>query len=193
VDAAQPDGTRPIHWAVYKVDYELVTALIANNATVDVVNEFGATPLAEAVKLADARMVTMLLEAGAAVDRADQSGQTALMLAIKTGELPIVEMLVDAGANVDAVETFQHQTALMWAVTAPAHAAEMTKLLLSRGASVEARALYMDWPNQLSSEPRAQYRPVGGLTALLYAARNGCAGCVEALIGAGADVDVPTP
>jgi ankyrin repeat protein len=46
---------------------------------------------------------------------------------------------------------------------------------------------------QLSSEPRGQYRPVGGLTALLYAARNGCADCVAALIGAGADVNVPTP
>jgi ankyrin repeat protein len=193
VNEAQPDGTRPIHWAVYKVDYELIGALIAKKATVDVVNEFGATPLAEAVKLADARMVTMLLDAGAGVDRADESGQTALMLSIKTGELPIVEMLVKAGANVNAVEEFQHQTPLMWAVTASKHAAEMTKLLLSKGANVKARALYMDWPNQLSSEPRAQYRPVGGLTALLYAARNGCADCVEALIGAGADVNVPTP
>jgi ankyrin repeat protein len=193
VNEAQPDGTRPIHWAVYKVDYELIGALIANKATVDVVNEFGATPLAEAVKLADARMVTMLLDAGAGVDRADESGQTALMLSIKTGELPIVEMLVNAGANVNAVEAFQHQTPLMWAVTASTHAAEMTTLLLSKGANVRARALYMDWPNQLSSEPRAQYRPVGGLTALLYAARNGCADCVEALIGAGADVNVPTP
>src|SRR5262249_5973134 len=45
----------------------------------------------------------------------------------------------------------------------------------------------------ISSEPRAQYRPVGGLTALLYAGRNGCYDCVEALIGAGADVNVPTP
>jgi ankyrin repeat protein len=115
------------------------------------------------------------------------------MLAIKTGELPIVEMLVKAGANVNAVEQFQRQTPLMWAVTAPKHAAEMTRLLLSRGADVKARALYMDWPNQLSSEPRAQYRPVGGLTALLYASRNGCADCVAALIGAGADVNVPTP
>jgi ankyrin repeat protein len=69
----------------------------------------------------------------------------------------------------------------------------MTRLLLSKGAKVEARALYMDWPNQLTSEPRAQYRPVGGLTALLYAARNGCVDCVDALIGAGADVNVPTP
>jgi len=193
VDEAQPDGTRPIHWAVYKVDYELIGALIAKKARVDVINEFGSTPLAEAVKLADARIVRMLLDAGAGVDRADENGQTPLMLAIKTGELPIVEMLVKAGANVSAVEQFQHQTPLMWAVTASKHAAEMTKLLLSKGANVQARALYTDWPNQLSSEPRGQYRPVGGLTALLYAARNGCSDCVAALIDAGADVNVPTP
>jgi ankyrin repeat protein len=193
VNEAQPDGTRPIHWAVYKVDYELIDALIAKKAAVDVVNEFGSTPLAEAVKLADASMVKRLLDAGAGVDRADENGQTALMLAIKTGELPIVEMLVKAGANVNAVEQFQQQTPLMWAVTASKHAAEMTKLLLSKGANVKARALYTDWPNQLSSEPRAQYRPVGGLTPLLYAARNGCADCVAALIDAGADVNVPTP
>ena len=193
VNEAQPDGTRPIHWAVYKVDYELIGAMIAKKAKVDVINQFGSTPLAEAVKLADARMVRMLLDAGAGVDRAAEDGQTALMLAIKTGELPIVEMLVKAGANVNAVEQFQQQTALMWAVTAPKRAAEMTRLLLSRGANVKARALYTDWPNQLSSEPRAQYRPVGGLTALLYAARNGCYDCVEALIGAGADVNLPTP
>jgi len=193
VNEAQPDGTRPIHWAVYKVDYELIDALIAKKVAVDVVNEFGSTPLAEAVKLADARMVKMLLAAGARVERADESSQTPLMLAIKTGELPIVEMLINAGANVNAVEAFQRQTPLMWAVTASKHAAEMTTLLLAKGADVKARALYTDWPNQLSSEPRAQYRPVGGLTALLYAARNGCSDCVAALIGAGADVNMPTP
>ena len=193
VNEAQPDGTRPIHWAVYKVDYELIEALKAKKATVDVANEFGSTPLAEAVKLADARMVRLLLDAGARVDRADDDGQTALMLAIKTGELPIVEMLVKAGANVNGVEEFQRQTPLMWAVSASKHAADMTKLLLLKGADVKARALYTDWPNQLSSEPRGQYRPVGGLTALLYASRNGCSDCVQALIGAGADVNVPTP
>ena len=29
VNQAQPDGTRPIHWAVYRVDHELVDALIS--------------------------------------------------------------------------------------------------------------------------------------------------------------------
>src|SRR5213594_279460 len=102
-------------------------------------------------------------------------------------------MLVKVGANVNTVEKFQNQTPLMWAAAAPKNAGEMTKLLLSKGADVKPRARYTDWPNQISSEPRAQYRPVGGLTALLYASRDGCYDCVEALIGARADVNLPTP
>ncbi len=112
VNEAQPDGTRPIHWAVYRVDYELLDALIAKKAKVDVANEFGSTPLAEAAKLADARMVKTLLDAGARPDGPNQDGETPLMLAIKTGELPVVEMLIQAGANVNARETFHNQTAL---------------------------------------------------------------------------------
>jgi ankyrin repeat protein len=193
VNATQPDGTRPIHWAVYKVDYGLLDALIAKQAKVDVANEFGSTPLAEAAKLADARMVKTLLDAGAQADRPNQDGETALMLAIKTGELSVVEMLIKAGANVNAKETFHNQTALMWAADAPKNAGGIVKLLLSNGADYKPRALTSDWGSQITSEPRAQYRPVGGLTALLYAARSGCYDCVEALIGAGADVNYPTP
>jgi ankyrin repeat protein len=193
VNEAQPDGTRPIHWAVYHVDYELLDALIAKKAKADVTNEFGSTPIAEAAKLADARMVKTLLDAGARPEGANQDGETALMLAIKTGELPVVEMLIKAGANVNAVEKFHNQTPLMWAAAASRNAGEMVKLLLAKGANFKPRALYSDWPSQITSEPRAQYRPVGGLTALLYAARDGCYQCVDALIGAGADPNVPTP
>ena len=38
VNEAQPDGTRPIHWAVFKVDYELLDALITKKARADVTN-----------------------------------------------------------------------------------------------------------------------------------------------------------
>ena len=37
------------------------------------------------------------------------------------------------------------------------------------------------------------YRPVGGLTPLLYAARAGCLDCVKTMIAAGADKDRPNP
>ncbi len=193
VNEAQPDGTRPIQWAVYRVDYELVQALIAKKAKVDVTNEFGSSPLAEAVKLGDFMLVKMLLDAGAKPESPNLDGETALMLAIKTGELPIVEILIKAGANVNTIEKFHNQTPLMWAAAATKNAGEMVKLLLAKGADVKPRALYSDWPSQITSEPRAQYRPVGGLTALLYAARGGCDDCVEELIAAGADVNMPTP
>jgi len=193
VNEAQPDGTRPIHWAVFKVDYELLDALIAKKAKADVTNEFGDTPLAEAVKVADARMVKTLLDAGAGVESANLDGESALMLAIKTGDLPIVRMLIQAGANVNTVEKEQHQTPLMYAAAGKRNAGEMVKLLLSKGADVKPRELAYDWPSHFSEEPRVQYHPFGGLTALLYAARDGCYDCVEALMAAGADVNLPTP
>src|SRR5207253_14377 len=70
VNEAQPDGTRPIHWAVYRFDYDLMDALIAKKAKVDVTNEFGSTPLAEATKQGDARMVKTLLAAGSGTEGA---------------------------------------------------------------------------------------------------------------------------
>ena len=81
----------------------------------------------------------------------------------------------------------------MWAAAAPKNARRDGKAASCQRRRRQASALYSDWPSQITSEPRAQYRPVGGLTALLYAARDGCYDCVEALIGAGADVNVPTP
>jgi uncharacterized protein len=193
VNEAQPDGTRPIHWAVFKVDYELLDALIAKKAKADVTNEFGATPLAEAVKVTDARMVKTLLDAGAGVESPNQDGETALMLAIKTGDLPVVQMLINAGANLNTVEKEHNQTPLMYAAAADKNAGAMVKLLLSKGADVKRRSLTYDWPSHIANEPRVQYHPFGGLTALLYAARDGCYDCVEALIANGADVNLPTP
>jgi ankyrin repeat protein len=193
VNEAQPDGTRPIHWAVYRVDYELIEQLIGRNASVDVINQLGSTPLAEAVKVQDARIVQMLLDAGADADSANHEGQTALMLAIRSGDVAILETLMAAGANVNAVEQVQDQTPLMWAAAAGDNAAEMVALLIESGADVNARARFTDWPSQITSEPRWQYHAYGGLTALLYAARGGCGRCVEALIEGGADIDLPTP
>jgi ankyrin repeat protein len=193
VNEAQPDGTRPIHWAVYRVDYELLDALIAKKARVDVSNEFGSTPLAEAVNVTDLRMVKTLLDAGSGPEGGNLDGETALMLAIKTGDLRMVDTLIKAGANVNTAEKEHHQTPLMYAAAAKKNAGDLVELLLSKGADVKPRELYYDWPSQISQEPRVQYHPVGGLTALLYAARNGCYECVEALIQHGADVNVPTP
>ena len=191
VNVADPDGSTPLLWATYKVDHEMVRALLKKGAKAKVTNNFGDTPLTEAVKLADAQIAGMLLEAGADPDSANQDGQTALMLASSVGSLPIAEMLIRKGAHVNAVENFRGQTALMWA--AAENHPEIVDLLLKHHADVKVRAKYDDWQRQMTSEPRAQFRTTGGLTALLYATRSGCYECAVAIVKAGADVNEPNP
>ena len=99
VNEAQLDGTRPVHWAVYRVDYELLAQLIGKKAKVDITNEFGYTPLSEAAKQGDVRMVKMLMDAGSGTEGANADSQTALMLAIKNGDLAVFQMLIDAGVT----------------------------------------------------------------------------------------------
>src|SRR5882724_5393811 len=65
VNQAQADGTSPLHWAVYRVDRELVQALVKKGAKPNAINRYGASPLAEAVRVANAELVAMLLEVGA--------------------------------------------------------------------------------------------------------------------------------
>jgi hypothetical protein len=100
VNQAQPDGSRPIQWAIHRIDYELIEALLAKKANPNVKNEFGSTPIAQAAELGDARIVKMLLDAGAEPEGANPDGQTALMLALKTGETAVVDLLLKAAADV---------------------------------------------------------------------------------------------
>jgi ankyrin repeat protein len=191
VNAADADGSTPLLWATYSVDHELVRALLKAGAKAKVSNHYGSSPLAESVKLSDPELVRMLLDAGADSNSPNQDNQTALMLASSVGSLPIAEMLIKRGANVNAVESFRGQTALMWAA-AESHP-DLVDLLLKHGANVKVRAKYDDWPREMTSEPRAQFRQTGGLTALLYATRSGCYRCAVAIVKAGADVNQPNP
>jgi ankyrin repeat protein len=100
VNAAQGDGTTPLHWAVYKIDADLARALLERGAKPDVINNYGSSPLAEAVKVANARLVGMLLDAGSNAEVPNQEGQTALMLAARAGSLDVAELLVRHGADV---------------------------------------------------------------------------------------------
>jgi ankyrin repeat protein len=159
------------------------------------VNKYGASPLAEAARVANAELVSMLLEVGADATVANEDGQTPLMLAARTGNIAVAKLLVEHGADVNRREQYRDQSAVMWAA-AEGHA-EMVAFLVSKGADLSVRAQANDWETQISSEPRVQYRPAGGLTPLLYAARAGCLACVSAMVEAGpkagVDIDRPNP
>src|SRR5262249_6281304 len=172
-------------------DVDLARALLERGAKPDVINSYGSSPLAEAVQVGNARLVGMLLDAGSNGEGAKQEGPTGLMLAAPAGSLEGGELLVRGGANVNAREKWRCQTALMWA--ADARSAELTRFLIAHKADVNARALANDWPSQMTGEPRNQYRPTGGITTLLYAARSGCTDSVADMLDAGADPNLTNP
>ena len=191
VNQTQADGTTPLHWAVYRFDRELVQTLLKKGARVNAVNRYGSSPLSEAVRVANLEITEMLLEAGADANVENEDGQTPLMLAARTGNVALATRLVQRGADINRRERFRQQSAVMWA--AAQNHPEMVAFLISKGADLTVRAQANDWETQISSEPRVQYRPTGGLTPLLYAARAGCLGCVKAMLDAGADKDRPNP
>jgi len=191
VNQTQSEGSSPLLWAVYQVDVELVAALLRSEADPNSANNFGATPLAEAVRLANPVLVSRLLDAGADPNMTNEDGQTPLMLAAWTGDVAVAELLLAHGARVNGEEQWTGQSALMWA--AARNHPDMTRLLIDHGAEASVRARTFDWSVQITAEPRGQYRPAGGLTPLLYAARAGCLECVKTIVTAGADIELPTP
>ena len=191
VDAAGPDGTTALHWAAYHGNADLVDRLLAAGARVDIRNEFGSTPIAEAATAGDARILAALLAAGADPDTLGADGQTPLMVVARSSNLAAARVLLESGADVNARERWREQTALMWA--AAQRQPDMVALLIEHGAELDARSAVNEWPRQVTAEPRRMYRPFGGLTPLMFAAREGCAQCARHLIDAGADVDLADP
>src|SRR5689334_11914392 len=189
--AADADGTTPLHWAVYNGDTERVRQLIKAGTDVNARNDYGATPLTEAAENGNADIIGQLLKAGADPESSNEDGQTALMILARTSNIAAAELLLKHRAKVNAVEKWRGQTALMWA--AAERQPEMVKLLIRRGANVDARSAVNDWKRYVTAEGRKQDRNPAGLTPLLYAARQGCLECARALLKGGAKANLPDP
>jgi uncharacterized protein len=191
VNTPEPDGTTALHWAVHQNDVDLIARLIRAGAKVNAKNDYGSTPMSEAAIIANAGVIEQLLKAGADVESPNADGQTALMIVARTSRVDAALALLRRGANVNASERWRGQTALMWASAERQPA--MVKALVEAGASVNARSTVNNWQRQVTAEPRAIYRPAGGLTPLLFAAREGCIDCARHLVDAGADLNLADP
>jgi len=191
INAAEPDGTTPLHWAVRADDLAKVNKLLAEGADAKAANRYGITPLYLACQNANPAMIERLLKAGADPNAASTEGETALMTVARTGVVEAAKVLLDHGAKVDAREEWHGQTALMWAVDEQ-HPA-MVKELIAHGADVNAVSNINMWERQKTAEPRDKWLPLGGLTPLLFAARQGCIECEQILLEAGARIDTTDP
>ncbi|MBV9503798.1 MAG: ankyrin repeat domain-containing protein [Acidobacteriia bacterium] len=194
VDVNEPDvdGTTALIYAAHENNLDLVKLLVAAGANAKAANRYHVTALAEACNLGNGEMVEALLKAGADPNAAIGEGETPLMTASRTGTAAGVKALLRAGAAVNTKESYRGETALMWAV-AENHA-EIAKILIDAGADVNAQSTYYDFKFRKVASGGTQalyYR--GGLTPLLFAARQGALESGRALLDAGADVNLAEP
>jgi ankyrin repeat protein len=189
--AVEADGTTALHWAVRQGDAELVDRLLKNGADANATNRYGISSMHLAAVNGDAKLIERLVAAGADVNALGTDGETALMTVARGGHVEAARVLLAHGATVDAREAWHGQTALMWAA-AQGHV-PMLRELIAAGADVNARSNVEDWERQRTAEPREKWLPPGGLTPLLFAAREGCVDCVPVLVEAGADPSATTP
>jgi len=191
VDQRQVDGSTPLQWAVYNGSVSEVQRLLKAGANVSIANNYGVTAMELAAEVGNTPILKLLLDAGANVDSPNPEGQTALMAVARTGNVEAAQLLLDRGAKVDAKENWGGQTALMWA-SARRHP-KMMELLISRGANVNARSTARDYQRHVQAEGRPKNLDSGGLTPLLYAARENCGACIDVLLRNRVDINLPDP
>ena len=183
--------------------------LLRAGADAKAASRTGVTPLYLACANGNAPMIRVLLDAGADANAPDPTGETPLMTASKVGNLDAVVLLLDRGAVVDAKDPEFQQTALMVAVRE--NHPDVAALLVERHADVNAKTRVgrePAWvlPNSVPGfghgigivrgglpERGSRYLIPGGLTPLLYAARDGRLDIARMLLKAGANLKETDP
>jgi len=207
-NARRVDGTTALHAAVHADRLDMVQALLAAGATAAAADRYGVTPLYLACLNGNADIVARLLDAGVDPNTADPTGETALMTAARTGIPAAIRALLDRGARVDARDPEFQQTALMIA-SREGHAAAV-RLLLEHKADPNAQTRKGPVPpfvppckgtgcgsegvgiNRGGLPDRGRrLEAKGGMTSLLYAARDGHLEVARLLVGAGANLELP--
>jgi ankyrin repeat protein len=190
-DPVDGTGSTPLLLAASHDDAAQVRQLLKAGANPNVRNKLDTTPLLEAAFHANAEIIKALLDAGADPNAAGADGQTPLMLVARGTNVAAAKALLAKGANPKARESQRQQTALMWA--AANSQGPMTRLLVEVGAELDAKTATDLMTPLVSGEPRAQPRSPGGMTALMFASREGCLDCVAAMVEKGAAVNLPDP
>ncbi len=178
-NAANELGATPLMWCAG--DAAKVKLLLAKGAKVNVRSKLGRTPLLIAAAYDGAiESARLMIIKGADVNARDESGVTVLNQAANVNNLEVARMLLAKGADVNIADNGDF-TPLHGAATNAYRGGALVKLLLERGAAVNAKS--EDTAEVGFNGPIA----IGHITPLMDAAQMGGYESVEALLKAGAD------
>jgi ankyrin repeat protein len=153
-------GFTPLHVAVERGDRDVVRRLLRGNPDVNAADCTGTTPLHLAADGGDIDLVQELLAAGAALDPKDRNGETPVQHAICWVQLDVAELLIRRGCAIPDVAT----------------------------ATVAGRADLIE--RLAKKEPKSLKAGTHDLTPLHLAAYLGRTAEADALLAAGAEVNV---
>jgi ankyrin repeat protein len=182
-----------------------MASLLQAGADANAADRYGTTPLSLAALNGDAVAVAALLQAGANPNVLDAAQESVLMTAARTGEVAVVDLLVAHGALVGYVEPTYGLSALLLAALEnhPEVVAQLARVggrVNQRTRTGPAQPFIVPCKGGCGSEgiginrggvPDRGERPEvdGGMSPLLYAARDGNLGVAQALLAAGADLE----
>jgi ankyrin repeat protein len=209
VTAGNRHGSTPLALACINGSAPMIERLLKAGASPNERGPHGETALMMAARTGDTGAVTALLAAGADVNAVeDLRGTTALMWAASQSHPAVVKVLVDRGADVSArskpaalgrtayLAPTVWQRAAQVAVEASGIAGAQSRVRGAaggnRGQDGTATSRSQQDPDNQDLFRRRQNEDGGGLTALVFAAREGDLESARILLAAGADVNQVT-
>jgi uncharacterized protein len=195
----------PLHVASQGTTTDVVKVLLARGADANAATSTGATPLMLAAQVGHAPIVSALLDADANVDATENAhGQTALMFAATADRAEVVSLLLASGAPADEASKVVDLAALTMEGEGDGRPPEPQGSVPAQGAQARATAQAARPPapparggggGGIAGATRPyRYNELigaqGGLTALLFASRQGATAAAKALVEGGAKVNL---
>jgi uncharacterized protein len=185
-------GYTPLQIAAKNGHATTVEALLAGGANAGAPDTYGTTPLMLAAASGSAQAVTALLRAGADVNaRESGKGETALMLAAANDRADAMQVLLAHGADWRPSTTIHD-----WGKASAGRPRSGRASSEGSGESAvapSARGARGGGADDANPKYPRLVGKQGGLTALLFAARQGYTDAVQVLIKGGADVNEVDP
>lgn len=209
VKLANHDGATPMYLAAMNGNPQMLAKLLAAGADVNERQPNDETPLMMAARSGNVDAIKVLIAHKADVNATEKiRGTTALMWAAEQCHPEAIKVLIASGADVKAMSAHDSRNSrLNLAPTVKQRAQQEVLFRRESGGEGRGRGARDAEPTnaegkKLNVETASAddfalfFRPApkdgGGLTALVFAAREGCMECVTELVSAGADVNQKT-